>query len=304
MGMPLLLGAGIGAIGSAAMGKSPFTGALMGGALGGLGGAGGLFGGAAEGAAGTIGTNGLIGGANLTGAGVASGAGAGATGGLGNFLSSIHGVETTPVSFGTGGYASGIGGQAVGGIGAMPAGQSLEEILGYTIPKQNLANAVSPEAIAKSGFPTFEQSGFNNLTSGASTGGAPYSAPYSAEAFTNNPLMSQQIANNAGQTTSMMSNMRNYISNLPENAMNYVTNNPLSAGKMALDVATPTPPQQTQAPIPPILRGNYDPSSSLLGVAPNVNPTKGSKIGLIDSMARIPMTDEERMRLQQLGYRG
>jgi len=44
MGMPMIIGAGIGALGSAAMGKSPFTGALMGGALGGLGGAGGLFG--------------------------------------------------------------------------------------------------------------------------------------------------------------------------------------------------------------------------------------------------------------------
>jgi len=46
MGPPILIGAGLGAITSAAMGKSPFTGALMGGALGGLGGAGGLFGGA------------------------------------------------------------------------------------------------------------------------------------------------------------------------------------------------------------------------------------------------------------------
>jgi len=52
MGPPMLIGAGLGALSSAAMGKSPFTGALMGGALGGLGGAGGLFGGAAGGGAG------------------------------------------------------------------------------------------------------------------------------------------------------------------------------------------------------------------------------------------------------------
>jgi hypothetical protein len=50
----MIIGAGIGALGSAAMGKSPFTGALMGGALGGLGGAGGLFG-----AAPTAGVGGL-----------------------------------------------------------------------------------------------------------------------------------------------------------------------------------------------------------------------------------------------------
>jgi len=56
MGPPMLIGAGLGALSSAAMGKSPFTGALMGGALGGLGGAGGLFGGAVESGAGAAAT--------------------------------------------------------------------------------------------------------------------------------------------------------------------------------------------------------------------------------------------------------
>jgi len=50
MGAPILIPAAIGAVGSAAMGKSPITGALMGGALGGLGGASGLFGAGATGA--------------------------------------------------------------------------------------------------------------------------------------------------------------------------------------------------------------------------------------------------------------
>ena len=50
MGAPVLIPAAIGAVGSAAMGKSPITGALMGGALGGLGGAAGLFGSSAAGA--------------------------------------------------------------------------------------------------------------------------------------------------------------------------------------------------------------------------------------------------------------
>lgn len=54
--MPMIIGAGVGALSSAAMGKSPFTGALMGGALGGLGGAGGLFGGAAGSGAGATAT--------------------------------------------------------------------------------------------------------------------------------------------------------------------------------------------------------------------------------------------------------
>ena len=61
MGMPMLIGAGVGALGSAAMGKSPFKGALLGGALGGIGGSAGLFGEAAQtaGAFGT-GTGGLL----------------------------------------------------------------------------------------------------------------------------------------------------------------------------------------------------------------------------------------------------
>ncbi len=50
MGAPILIPAAIGAVGSAAMGKSPITGALMGGALGGFGSS--LFSGAAAGATG------------------------------------------------------------------------------------------------------------------------------------------------------------------------------------------------------------------------------------------------------------
>lgn len=53
MGAPVLIPAAIGAVGSAAMGKSPITGALMGGALGGLGSASGLFGAGATGAGAT-----------------------------------------------------------------------------------------------------------------------------------------------------------------------------------------------------------------------------------------------------------
>jgi hypothetical protein len=54
MGPPVLIGAGLGALTSAAMGKSPFTGALLGGATGGMfGGAEGLFGSAAASGTGT-----------------------------------------------------------------------------------------------------------------------------------------------------------------------------------------------------------------------------------------------------------
>jgi hypothetical protein len=81
MGMPLLIGAGVGALTSAAMGKSPFTGALLGGATGGMfgGAGGGLFGGAGSGAgtgaaSGIVGSTGEIGSSLLSAAPAASGA--------------------------------------------------------------------------------------------------------------------------------------------------------------------------------------------------------------------------------------
>jgi hypothetical protein len=69
--VPAMIGAGVGALGSAAMGKSPFTGALLGAGIG-AGGAGLFGGGAAAGAsstAGAVGTTGEIGGSLLTTAG-------------------------------------------------------------------------------------------------------------------------------------------------------------------------------------------------------------------------------------------
>jgi hypothetical protein len=302
--VPALIGAGVGAVGGAVSGKNPFKSALLGGALGaggaGLMGAGGAAAGASGATAGTLGQGagaGLIGGANLTGAGVASGAGAGATGGLGNFLSSIRGIETTPVSMGTGGYASGIGGQAVGGMGTLP-GQSLEEILGYTIPKQNLADVTSPEAIANSAFPRFEQSGFNNLNTGTSV-----NAPFSTEAFTNNPLMSQQIANNAGQTVSP-----SFFDSL--GLGNLTTMDKIGLGKMGLDAGFPSQPQQMIQPqMTPVTRGNPEMvSSPLYNVSPNVGRQEGNEIGLPNLKTIMPLTEEELLRLQQqlqtTGYRG
>jgi hypothetical protein len=97
MGPPILIGAGLGALTSAAMGKSPFTGALLGGATGGMfGGAGGLFG----------------------------SAGAGATGATGIQLAQapiVEGLSTalTPTVIGGSGAAgiTGLGTQALGGAG-------------------------------------------------------------------------------------------------------------------------------------------------------------------------------------------
>jgi hypothetical protein len=303
--VPALIGAGVGAVGGAVSGRNPFKSALLGGALG-AGGAGLMGAGGAGAAAGTAGTgagSGLIGGANLSTAG-GLGIGSGATGGLGSMLSSIQGVETAPVSFGTGGYASGIGGQAIGGTPAiLGPGQTLQEALGYTIPKQNLADVTSPEAIANSAFRGFEPSGFNNLSTGTSV-----SAPLSTEAFANNPLMAQQIANNAGQvaSTSFLDNIGNMIGNP---FTDLTARDKLGLGLQGASMLNQ--PQQMIQPtqVTPITRGNPEMvSSPLFNVGPNVGMQKGNEIGLPNLMTRMPLTEEELLRLQQqmqtTGFRG
>jgi hypothetical protein len=312
--VPAMIGAGVGAVGGAVSGKNPFKSALLGGALG-AGGAGLMGAGGAGAAAGTAGTgagSGLIGGANLStagGLGIGSGA-AGASGGLGNFLSSIRGIETTPVNFGTGGYASGIGGQAIGGTPAiLGPGQTLDEILNLNIPKQNLADITSPEAVANSAFPKFESSGlfepssFRNLDTGASVG-----APFSTEAFTNNPLMAQQMINNAGQTvsTSFLDNIGNMIGNP---FTDLTARDKLGLGLQGASMLNQ--PQQMIQPtqVTPITRGNPEAvSSPLFNVGPNVGMQQGNDVGIPNLMTRMPLTEEELLRLQQqmqtTGFRG
>jgi len=311
----MAVGAALGGGTSLARGKSfgsALQSAALGGALGGGGSAlGGLMSGAGAGVGTTAGTlgqgagSGLIGGANLTGAGIASGAGTGATSGLGSFLSNIKGIETAPVNFGTGGYASGIGGQTIGGMGTLP-GQTLQETLGLTIPKQNLANAVSPENIANSAFPRFEQSGFRNLGAGPTENSLmsnSVGAPFSTEAFASNPLMSQQLANNAGQVAST-----SFLDKLGLN--NLSTMDKVNIGKTALDVGFPNQAQQMIQPeVRPVIRGNPDMvSTPLYNVGPNVGMQEGNELGLPNLLSRMPLTEEELLRLQQqmqtTGFRG
>lgn len=274
--VPAMIGAGVGAIGGAAMGKNPFKTALLGAGVGATGGATGLFGGgAAAGAGTTAGTlgvgagEGLIGGANLTGAGIASGTGAGATGGFGSLLSGLRGVETAPVSFGTGGYASGI-------TSSMPAG--LEGM-------------------------TYQQAIGNAPMSGVG-----YTNPASQE-------IGSSLATTAGgkgTSLSIMDKAGNYISNLPSNTMDWAKNNPITATKTALDLTTPSPDAAIQDRSMPIRQGNpnaefapnfnVDRSSTLSNVQPTLLPQQDNKIGLLNILkTRIPLTDEEKARLARLG---
>lgn len=242
MGMPVLIGAGVGALGSAAMGKSPLTGALMGGALGGLGGAGGLFGDAAK-------TGGVLG----TG-----------TGGL---LEGLQGVSAAAPSLGSGGYAA-------------------------------LASQAAPTAVVAN-----VPAGFTSL--GGEIGPSFMSGPGITTA-------SGQVASGAIPLTGMDKAL-GAINKITAPFENFAMENPMLArvgGNIAanqvMDTMQPTPQQPVPQPLP-VNRPNFDPSSTLINVAPSPTPSSVNKTGMIDLKTTMPMTDEERLRLQQLmqyGYRG
>ena len=221
------------------------------------------------------------------------GAGLGATGGAGG----LFGAASVPTAaVGTAGVGAGeglIGGSLLstaGGVGTSTAAGA----------SGGLGSMFSGLHGVETAPVSFGTGGYASGIGGQVIGGA---APV-AGAVGNGEIGSSLLTNSKGTPLNMMDRVGNYISNMPTNAMNYVENNPLSSAKMALDVATPPPQQPMQANVPPILRSNYDPSSSLMNVSPNTKLNLKGQNGLLDMMASIPMTDEERMRLQQLGYRG
>jgi hypothetical protein len=84
----------------------------------------------------------------------------------------------------------------------------------------------------------------------------------------------------------------------------------IGLGKTALDVGLPNQAQQMIQPeTRPVIRGNPEMvSSPLYNVGPNVGIQQGNDVGMPNLMTRMPLTEEELLRLQQqlqtTGYRG
>ena len=228
--MPLLIGAGVGALSSAAMGKSPFTGALMGGALGGLGGAGGLFS-----SAGT----------------------AGAT--EGGLLSNLQGISSVTPSLGSGGYAA-LGSQAFApALSTVPAG-----IVGTTGEMgSSLLQSVNPVTGELTNAGAVPLTGWDKAIGAVNKVTAP-------------------IENWSAQNP-MLSNIGTGV-----------------AKQEALSLINPPPQQPMQTtPAMPIQRGNYDPSSTLLNVSPNMGMSKEelarSKAGMFANAAHLTDADKRKI---------
>jgi len=88
---------------------------------------------------------------------------------------------------------------------------------------------------------------------------------------------------------------------------NMSTMDKINLGAKGFDALNQPPQQMQTPPLMPITRGNPEMvSSPLMNVAPNVGMQEGNARGMPNLMTRIPLSDEEKMRLQQLaqGYRG
>ena len=239
MGMPMIIGAGVGALGSAAMGKSPFTGALLGGTLGGLGGAGGLFG-----AAPTAGVSGLS--------------------------------AAAPAA-------------ATGAEIAIPSTSLLE---GATLPSVGI-----PTSALQSGV---GMAGLNTAATAAPTMGVQLSAAPSLSALDYGIGAGNTLA--GGQSIFQAPSLMDKVKNLPSQTLDYIKENPASSANMAIkgiEAFSPSSSQFQSAPIMPIQRGNFDPSSTLLNVSPSMGLSKEElakgKVGQYASAAHL--TDADRRKI-------
>ena len=285
--VPAMIGAGVGAVGGAATGKNPFKTALLGAAVGAGGAGAGLFGGGA--AAGTAGTGaGLIGGANLStagGVGVGSGFGSG-------LFSGLQGVATTPVSMGTGGFASGIGGQVIPNVTAnvAPIIETAAQTASQNFIPQNLVGNATGSNVSN----FVENTPFMPNTSRAVA---------SAPDFT--PVLGKSTeAAGGGYNPSFFGRIDDAFGN-PLSSL--TGRDKLNLGLQGVGMLN-QPQQMIQPQVTPITRGNPDMvSSPLYNVAPNVGRQEGNDIGLPNLFSKMPLTEEEKMRLQQMAqqrYRG
>lgn len=275
----MAVGAAIGGGTSLARGKS-FGSALQNAAIGGALGGGGSY------------LGGLMGGAGATGAATGTSTGSG-------LLSNLQGVATTPVSFGTGGYASGIGGQVIPNVAANIA------------PIASTASTVpfgSTEFISP-----YTKEGITNFAEGTTSTFAPDYLSSGAQYATNAPSFSldkSMLGKSAdftggGYNPSFFGRMGDMIGN-PFSDL--TTRDKLGLGLQSAGMFNQPETQTETAPVMPIRQGNPNMvSTPLYNVAPNVGMQEGNDIGLPNLFSRMPLTEEEKMRLQQIaqqGYRG
>lgn len=270
MGPPLLIGAGIGAATSLAMGKNPFMGALLGGATGGA------FGGA-------------------------GGFGSGFGMGEGGLLSGIHGVAPEAVSLGSGGYSAlgsnAIGGAAQGGINFANLGSNM-----VTDQAGNLTNGIQFDKF----YPTanFGNESLNFADKGLSSANQMFNNP-----LTNMPRV-DPIAeiNNAGNfinptetfSDKAFKSIQNAPSSIKESFSDMPTSQKLNLGLQGYTALNqPTPPIQPAAGYQPIQKKPFNEQSTMIAASPSYGTSKEemakSKAAQLYNLAHLTEQDKRKI---------
>jgi hypothetical protein len=278
----MAVGAAIGGGTSLAKGKS-FGSALKSAAIGGaLGGGGSALGG-------------LMGGAGAAG-GASTGSG---------LLSGFQGVATTPVSMGTGGFASGIGGQVIPNVAANVApviGTAAQTATQNFIPQHLVGNSTGMANYVPGG-PYMPGDALNFVENTPYMPGA--SSVASAPNFT--PVLGKSAAaTGGGYNPSFFGRMGDMIGN-PLSSLS--TSDKVGLGLKATDLAMQPEERMPSPQVMPVIPGNPAlVSAPLYNVAPNVGMQEGNELGLPNLLSRMPLTEEELLRLQQqmqtTGFRG
>ena len=247
---------------------------------------------------------GALGGGGSYLGGLMSGAGAagGATGGSG-LLSGLQGVATTPVSFGTGGFASGIGGQVIPNVAANVApviGTAAQTATQNFIPQHLVGNSTGMANYVPGG--PFNPGDVSNFVENT-----PF-MPNASQAVTSAPNFTPVLGRSAGYTGGGQGS-GGFFGGIQDMFGGLSTSDKLGIGLKATDLAMRPEERMPPPQVNPIIPGNPAlVSAPLYNVAPNVGMQEGNDMALPNLLSRMPLTEEELLRLQRemqtTGFRG
>ena len=116
------------------------------------------------------------------------------------------------------------------------------------------------------------------------------------------------FAGGGGYDPSFLGRINESIGNIGNPFSDLTARDKLGLGLQGVGMLNQPQQQMQTPPVIPITRGNPEMvSSPLYNVAPNVGRQQGNEIGLPNLLSKMPLSEEEKVRLQQMaqqGYRG
>jgi hypothetical protein len=242
---------------------------------------------------------------------------------IGAGVGAVGGAAMGKNPFTTALLGAGLGAGGAGLLGAGVAGGAATGATGIQLAQaplvEGFATSLAPTVVGGSGAAGITGLGTQALGGAGITGlGSLGGAGAGITGLSNMGIDSLSLADTSRLAYNTPLSFGEKLSNLGSSGYSYLKDNPTSALN-GVNSLTSLSNQQDQSKqqklneavqrgqVPAISKGNYTPSSSLINVSPNIDLMPSNKNGLLGMMARIPMTDEEKMKLQQLaqyGYRG